>query len=390
MFRFRLRACGCGRLIVTEPSTIVAALGPDVRDEVPGVPTADHVVAPDSLDAASAVLRTASQHHLSVLAWGGGTHQGFGHPWQPDVVVSTHKLDRVVDWQPEDLTIVVEAGMKVTDLEALLAERQQSAVLPEVAGTTTVGGVIAAGASAWRRLRYGPTRDRVLEVVLVTGDGRLVTGGGRVVKNVTGYDVPRLVAGSFGSLGLIARVCLKLWPVARHAGTIPVPDAAVAFETAYRPLAVIETEQGANVYVAGTAAEVEGQASDLGSRANPGLAWPEALTAPWRLSLRVPASRIVEAVAEVRASFPGAIFCAEYGVGTVAVGVEELDVAAAAELRAWAESQRGALVVAAAPGDEIDFDPWGEPPDSLELQRRVKAAFDPAGIMAPGRLPGRL
>lgn len=375
---------------MTEPSTIIAALGPDVRDEVPEVPPADHVVAPDSLDAAGAVLRAASQHHLSVLVWGGGTHQGVGYPWQPDVVVSTHKLNQVVDWQPEDLTIVVEAGMKVADLETLLADRQQSAVLPEAAGAATVGGVIAAGASAWRRLRYGPTRDRVLEVVLVTGDGRLVTGGGRVVKNVTGYDVPRLVSGSLGSLGLIAQVCLKLWPVARHAGTIPVPDAAVAFETAYRPLAIIETEQGASVYVAGTAEEVGGQAADLGSRATPGLAWPAAPTSPWRLSLRVPASQLVVAVRKVREGFPGAVFRAEYGIGTIAIGVDELDLAAAADLRTWAESQRGALVVEASPGGTGEFDPWGTPPDSLELQRRVKAAFDPAGVMAPGRLPGRL
>ena len=141
----------------------------------------------------------------------------------------------------------------------------------------------------------------MLEVVLVTGDGRIVTAGGRVVKNVTGYDIPRLVTGSLGSLGLIGTVCLKLWPVSVHAGTIPVADAVVAREAAYRPLAVIETEDGAHVFVAGTAEEVAGQAADLGSsHARPGLRWPEPLSTPWLLSVRVPAASIGDAVARLR------------------------------------------------------------------------------------------
>ncbi len=371
-------------------SNLAATLGPDVREELPDAPAADHVVAPASVEEAAATLRAAAVHGMRVLVWGGGSRQGLGYPVTPHVVVSTHRLSRILDWQPEDLTIVVEAGVKVADLEAHVAGQRQSAVLPETPGGSTVGGTIAAGASGWRRLRFGPTRDRVLEVVMVTGDGRTVTGGGKVVKNVTGYDVPRLATGSLGSLGLVARVCLKLWPVPPEAGTIPVEDAAAARVIAYRPLAVIETERGSNVFVAGTAEEVAGQAADLESTAQPGLSWPEPLTTPWRLSLRVPAAALSEAVGQMRAVFPDAEYRAAHGVGDIAIGLPALDVAAAAELRDWAESRLGSLVVMARPVDDDRFDPWGTPPASLHLQRRVKAAFDPAGVMAPGRLPGNL
>ena len=370
-------------------AAIATALGPDVRDEHPDAPPANRVIAPPSLDAAATALRAASDHSLRVLLWGGGTHQGIGYPVEPDVVLVTAQIDRVIDWQPEDLTIVVEAGMRLDALEVLLAERGQSAVLPEIPGAATVGGVVATASSGWRRLRYGPTRDRMLEVVLVTGDGRIVTGGGRVVKNVTGYDIPRLVTGSLGSLGLIGTVCLKLWPVSVHAGTIPVADAVVAREAAYRPLAVIETEDGAHVFVAGTAEEVAGQAADLGSSARPGLRWPEPLSTPWLLSVRVPAASTGDAVTMLRHLFAGARYQAAHGVGEVKVGLGTFDISAAGELRRWAEGQRGAVVVERRPpGDEVRFDPWGTPPATVDLQRRIKAAFDPAGVVNPGRLPG--
>ena len=177
-----------------------------------GGPLTPRWVAPRSIDQAAAVMRAATDNDKRVLIWGGGTHQGHGYPIEADIVLSTHRLSEVVDWQPDDLTVVVEAGVKVADLEAMLAERGQTAVLLEATRGATVGGTIAAGVSAWRRLRYGPTRDRVLETVMATGDGRVVRAGGPLVKNVTGYDVARLVTGSYGSLGVIGQVCLKLWP----------------------------------------------------------------------------------------------------------------------------------------------------------------------------------
>ena len=373
------------------PASLEAVVGPDARDRFPQVKGAGPVVAPTSPEEVAAVLRAASEHGLRVLVWGGGTHQGLGHHLDPDVVLVTADLNRLVDWQPEDLTVVVEGGMTVAQLESTLAGQGQTAVLPEAPGAGTVGGAVASGASAMRRLRYGPTRDRVLEVTIATGDGRLVTAGGRVVKNVTGYDIPRLATGSLGALGVIVSICLKLWPLPAHTATIPVDDPVAAFRIAYRPLAVMETAAGSAVYVAGTAEEVAAQAADLGGEAAPGLAWPVPPSRGHVLVLRVPPASTAAAVERVRALGSDVAFKAAHGVGEVVLGVDSPDFAALRDLRGWAESLGGALVTAVAPAETREvFDPWGTPPPTVDLQRRVKAAFDPAGVVNPGRLPGRI
>lgn len=355
---------------------------PELRS---GLPAAEFHFAPSNAAQAAGILEAASDSRAPVLLWGAGSHQAIGHPVEPRVVLTTSAMTRVLAWEPDDLTVVVEAGMRVSDLETLLAGRRQTAALPETATDATVGGVVAAGVSGYRRARFGPTRDRMLEVTLVTGDGRVVRGGGRVVKNVTGYDLPRLAAGSMGSLGLITSVCLKLWPLPESSATVEVLDAARAWHLTHRPLAVLETESGAMVYLQGTAREVEAQAARLGGAATPGLNWPDQVFAHEGavLSMRVPPALVGDAVRRLPA---GRRFVAQHGVGEVSfAGVNGVDELAA--LRGWAESRTGTLVVTGGvcpPG----FDPWGSLPSGLSLQRRVMAAFDPAGILNPGRMPG--
>ena len=127
-------------------------LAAHLSDPPPGVPEEAVAVAPATLDDAAEVLATASKYSLPVLVWGGGTNQGWGGRVEPAVVLSTSRLNSIVDWQPEDLTVVVEAGVAASDLEERLGERGQTAVLPEMPGAATVGGVVASGASCWRRL----------------------------------------------------------------------------------------------------------------------------------------------------------------------------------------------------------------------------------------------
>ncbi|MDJ0923302.1 MAG: FAD-binding oxidoreductase [Acidimicrobiia bacterium] len=356
-----------------------------LSDSVPGAPETDFTISPEKVDDAAAVLRFAAKSGLRVLFWGGGTHQGMGNAVAADVVLTTHRMSRVIDWQVEDLTIVVEPGLTVADLEAQLQQRGQTAVLPETAPGATVGGVVAAGLSGWRRLRYGPTRDRVLEVVLATGDGRVVRGGGRLVKNVTGYDLPRLVVGSLGALGLIGAVCLKLWPLAAAQGMVEVADPRVALSNAYRPLAVIETEVKAVVYLAGTSEEIAAQAERLGGRLISGHRWPDPPTGRWELSLRVPAGQVPRFVDRIGSH--GWAYQAAHGVGEVRFAVEDEGSGELGAMRREAEAVGGALVVMRAPAD-TDLDPWGVVPESTELQRAVKAAFDPLSIANPGILPG--
>ena len=351
-------------------------------------PDVDHIVAPQTIEQLEGLLSWASAEGAVVLPWGGGTHQGYGPMPDAQVLLRTSALNRVVAYEPEDLTLVVEAGASVRTVETMLAEHNQTALLPEWSSDMTIGGVVAAGVSGWRRYRYGPTRDRMLEATLVTGDGRRIRGGGRVVKNVTGYDLPRLATGSFGSIGVIAEVCLKLWPLHQSTATIRVKDPADALRTAYRPLAVLETVVGTLVYLGGSQAEVDAQASDLGGLRVEGLEWPDKLEVGqgtlW--SLRVPPASLSEGLRMLPQSWQ---FIAQHGVGEAQLADPDFDSATSVELRQWAEALGGALVLE----DSVHniaaiLDPWGRPPAMLRAQRRLVAQFDPERVINAGRLPG--
>lgn len=355
-------------------------LPPAPAEVAAGLPPAEYRFAPSTPEEAADILVAATDRRLPVLVWGGGTHQGWGNPVEAPIVISTARLDRMVAWEPDDLTVVVEAGRKVGEVEQMLAGRGQTAALPEWGGEATVGGVVSVGLSGFRRARYGPTRDRMLEATLVTGDGRIVRGGGRVVKNVSGFDIPRLVTGAFGSLGLITSVCLKLWPLPERAVTVSVDDPIRAGEVAYRPLAVIETDQGAWVYLQGTGDEVEAQVGRIGGDVTPGLSWPDPPRGPVGFSLRVAPALVPQAVERLG----GWRFAAQHQVGEIVVAGDSDRVSEVAGLREWAESVGGSLAVTTRCG----LDPWGRPPAGVELQRRLMAGFDPAHILNRGRLAG--
>ena len=351
-------------------------------ETLPAVPT----VAPDSIGEAATLLADLPAGGTRVRIRGGGTRLGLGYPFEPDLILSTAHLDRIVAWEPDDLTVVVEAGVTVEELEETLAAKGQTALLHERPGKGTVGGALATATSGWRRYRFGPLRDRVLEATLVSSDGRVVTAGGRLVKNVTGYDIPRLATGSLGALGLIARVCLKLWPHPADSATVVVDSAEEAIVRAYRPLAVLETPERTAVYLGGTPEEIEGQAASLGGTPIDGLDWPDPPNGQVRFSVRVPPSFLRSIVRRLDRGWQ---YVAQFGVGEVTVGAERAGTDVLEDLRAEAESAGGALVVLDAPDDlRRDFDPWGTPPDSVPIQRRLVALFDPGRVINPGILPG--
>ena len=348
--------------------------------EIPGAPESAMAIAPKTLRDIEAILRYCSERELTIQVRGGGVHSGYGNPPDPDFVMSMERMDQVEVWEPDDLTIVVGAGARVETVEAMLAERNQTLVMPERPGNATIGGVVAAGVSSLRRGRLYSTRERVLEVTMVTGDGRVIRSGGRVVKNVTGYDLHRLAVGAFGSLGVIISVCLKLWPTPSGAATVKVADVRSS-AVIVRPLAVLETRGGVEVFLQGTEAEVESQVERLGGQARDGLHWPEDPADSWKWSLRVPPALTGEALTRLPDDWA---FLAVHGVGEIRAASSSKE--GAEEVRAWAESQRGNLVMAK--GDPGQFDPWGTLPPGLELQRRLIAEFDPRRILNPGRLPG--
>ncbi len=355
-----------------------------LESEVAHAPDADIVVSPRTVDDVVTVLRHASESGRRVQVLGGGTHSGFGSPPHPDIVMSMGLLSDVEAWEPDDLTIVVSAGALVTDVESMLSAKNQTAVLPEMPGTSTVGGVISSGSSALRRGRLFDTRERVLEATVVTGDGRLVRSGGRVVKNVTGYDLHRLHVGAFGSLGVVVSVCLKLWPTPPAAAMVAVDDLDQA-RHAVRPLAVLEVDHVIHVYVWGTPEEVEAKAQRLGGKVESGHRWPADPNGTRRWSLRVPPASTTEAIRRLPDSWR---YLAVHGVGDIRAASEGVE--GAVDLRSWAESVGGHLVVTARPPGEDVMDPWGEPPPALALQRALIHQFDPRRVINPGRLPGGL
>ena len=164
----------------------------------------------------------------AIVPWGGGCRQSLGYPPERyTLALSTAKLNRIVEYEPADLTITAQAGVTVAELQAVLAASKQRLPL-EVARpeAQTLGGVVAARAGSLTRLSGGSVRDLLLGVSVVNSAGELVKGGGKVVKNVAGYDLPKLYCGSLGTLGLIAEVTFKVAPLPEASATALLPLAA--------------------------------------------------------------------------------------------------------------------------------------------------------------------
>ncbi len=167
---------------------------------------------PTSIPEMQAALAEASAAGTPVTPVGGATRRR-ADAGEGGLLLSTTGLDGILQHVPAELTVTVQAGTPVESLARTLDDAGQWWPQADHRPGSTVGGVVASAASSRHRLRYGPVRDSLLEVVLVTGDGRLVKGGGPTVKSVAGYDIPRIAAGSAGTLGVIVQVTLKLTPL---------------------------------------------------------------------------------------------------------------------------------------------------------------------------------
>ena len=161
------------------------------------------------------VLRLASEYRATVFPRGGGSHTFVGQtPARVDLVLSVQRLERQLDYEPADLTTTVQAGVRFLELQRALGGRGQFLALdPPVSATTTMGGMVATNVSGPRRLLYGTTRDMLLGLAVITVDGKRTKAGGRVVKNVTGYDLNKLYIGSLGTLAIIVELTYKLHPL---------------------------------------------------------------------------------------------------------------------------------------------------------------------------------
>jgi glycolate oxidase FAD binding subunit len=177
--------------------------------------TPEAVVFPGSKEEVAAVLALAADEGIPVTPWGGGTKLGIGSPpTRLGLVLGLKRLHRILEHEPGDLTATVETGITLSALQSELGKRGQWVSLdPAQPERATLGGILASNASGPRRHLYGTCRDLLIGLTVVGGDGSIVRGGGKVVKNVAGYDLPKLYIGSYGTLGILVEATLKLRPL---------------------------------------------------------------------------------------------------------------------------------------------------------------------------------
>lgn len=342
------------------------------------------------------VLREASAAGSAVIPVGGGRASGMGDPPAGcDVELHTTSLDRVIEHSPGDMVVTVEAGMTLEAVQSELARTGQILPLdPFAAPGHTIGGLLATGWTGPLRLRFGSARDFLIGIRVALPDGRLASAGGRVVKNVSGYDLMKLHLGALGSLGVIVAASFKVFPKPLHDVTVELATTSAdeAWAAAERALALPLAPAALEMFSSGRLlARFFGSRDAVNHMANE-LGWATADASVWQEHSRLsPAlwARIAVPRQKLRATIdrlpPGAEWWASPGIG-IAHWSMTSDVVPVREVRSAVESVGGSLVLLAAPDDlKRQVGSWGTPPPTLELMRRLKAAFDPGRTLNPGR-----
>jgi glycolate oxidase FAD binding subunit len=384
------------------------------------------VVEPGTADEVASVLADAHGLGLTVVPRGSGTKLGWGAPpRRADVLLDTRRLDRVVEHAAGDLVATAEAGLRLDALQGVLAAAGQRLALDPPEPGATLGGIVAADASGPRRHRFGTARGLLIGARVVLADGTAARSGGKVVKNVAGYDLGKLFTGSLGTLGVLVETTFRLHPrpAAVRLVRADVPTAAIAGE-AVRALLASSLEPSAveiqwspdgarslAVLFETSPRAVEAQAEAAAALVGGTVLAGAELEAEWERTTAVPFAGTdfglkiaalpsdlavvldaVAAAAAARSLTPRLAGRAATAVLFVGVSNGD-DDARAGFLEALRQRllPRGAhvVVVQAAPDLKRRLDVWG-PVEALPLMRRVKARFDPDSTLSPGRFVGGL
>jgi len=399
------------------------------------------VVLPASVQEIQEVLQFASKKDLSVMPAGAGTKLGIGNlPEKVDIVLATTCLNSVVEYEPADLTVTVEVGIRLAALQAVLAQhRQYLALDPPYADRCTLGGIVATNASGSLRLRHGAARNQVLGLRVVHANGTVVKSGGKVVKNVAGYDLNKLYIGAFGTLGIITEVTLKLSPIPAHEAILVADFQNVqgAFDTG---LSIIGSQilpmfvnLSINSDFVGTATDTKRPTLVVGFGGDPEtVAWQLAecrgiMEQNGALGVTITEGESRVHLQEVIREFPAtdtdterviaklnlkrtdiAQFTAQVmdaswardvqimvllGSGILYLSMPvtshtdfEMLANTLTQLRQSAVEARGNLIVEAAPPElKQHIDVWGTIGDTLGLMKQVKDRFDAGRLLNPGR-----
>ncbi len=399
------------------------------------------VVRPASAEQVAAVLALAAEEGLAVAPRGSGAALELGGPPERlDLVLDTQGLARVLEYKPDDLTVSLEAGLSAGALAASLSPRRQQLPLDPPGWTgRTLGGLVATNAHGPLRARYGTLRDLLLGVRFVQADGVLTWGGARVVKSVSGYDIPKLMVGALGTLGVLVELTLRLHPMPDREGTwlVMLPSAPATqtfialvldstlepmrFELLNEPALQASSAPSAPVGVAVSIGSVEGAVREQGARLEElarragGRAtaldedfWDRCDRAFAKaegevvLQVGVLPSRIAETLEAIAAgqadlrsgAMPMVTGCAASGsIRVVLTGANVEDAAAfVTHLRDAVRGFDGSVVVQAGPRElRTALDPWGPvEPAAFALMRRLRDEFDPRRVLNPGRFVGGL
>jgi glycolate oxidase FAD binding subunit len=373
----------------------------EVRTETPATP-----------NEAAELLRTIAADKTPLRARGGGTKFGWGAECEPGAIISTESLGEVKEHNAADMTAVLGAGTPLAVAQKAFAESDQMLALdpPLVGDAATIGGIIAANDSGPLRHRYKAPRDLVLGMTVALSDGTLARSGSKVIKNVAGYDIGKLFAGSFGTLGLIVEVIVRLHPLPRRTVTLvgesddPKVLQAGSLDLGHAPLEVealdVSWFDGSGRVLArfgGVAPEgqsatgralLETAGLDVTETADDAVLWTEQRDAQRagadELSVKVSAlpGDLSEVVA-VTKRLGGSL------VGRAGLGLNWLRVPSTTQVdelrRELGAVARHCVLLDAPAGVRAEADVWGEPdPGMLGLMRAIKSRFDPAGVCAPG------
>ncbi len=402
---------------MVEPGSPSNAVG----DVIPGV-----VVTPPDIDAVCRLLAWADRRRVAVTPLGGGTKVGWGGvPPVVDVALSTRRLDAVIEHRHADLTATVQAGVTLDAVNRDLATHGQWIALdPCGSDRATIGGILATNDSGPSRHHHGAPRDLLLGVTFVTGDGTLAHAGGRVVKNVAGYDIGKLLVGSHGSLGVIVEATFKLLPRPEASRTVEVttssPHAltrcalqvassqlvATAIEVVWPPpraLVRFESVERAVIEQAHAACEIArsheaaARVLDADEEAS---CWREHASLPWAGDAAVVALGIAGSHVGRELEWLGdaatqsglqVTVVGRLALGSLRVALRgplDAQVSTVELLRARRRDTGGHVVLLRGSGElRRRVDPWGPLGDVARIMPAIKRRFDPNGVLNAGRWP---
>lgn len=383
------------------------------------------ILEPTTEQQLAAALRLANEAGLAVIPRAAGTKLDWGNsPTRADIILSTARLSKVVEHAWADLTVIVEAACTIQTLQEALAKHGQRLALdplwPEKA---TVGGVLSTNDSGALRLRFGSLRDLVIGVTIALPDGTLASSGGKVVKNVAGYDLPKLITGALGTLGVITRAVFRLHPLAHGSRSFSIPAAnrdeaqkfVLSIQDSKLAHAALQSRfsgdapPSIDILFEGTRAGLDAQSSQLRalchsaqiSEASPRI-W-SARQELWFFSN--PKETAVTKISTLPAELAQTVelFCRSSKSAQIrwkslmyATGLGWLRLEGPSDklhgvltnVRTNLEKMGGSLVLLHRPAALPPFDAWGTPGDSLPLMKTIRRQLDPANTLNPGRFLG--